>query len=90
MLETIRLYARVRRAARRELEDELARVNEIARRAVILNTFSPGGNPSIDAERELKRWRSVNQRATLKQAQPAGWTHVSSFTQPRLWDWGTR
>jgi hypothetical protein len=73
-----------------ELEDELARLRQIAANAGVYTADTGGPNPSHDLDREAGRWLAAHPLATAGQAWRAGWGRAWSIAQPLLRDWDQR
>jgi hypothetical protein len=67
-----------------ELEDELAEARQQLAAAGRFVTSSPGPNPNLDLERELKRWLDVNPRADAAAGFRAGWARLARWARPRF------
>src|SRR4051794_26542174 len=73
-----------------QLEDEL---HDLRRRLAALGhyaTFSPGPNPNLDVDHELRRWLAVNPGADASAGFRAGWTRLARFVGPKLREWDAR
>jgi hypothetical protein len=70
-----------------ELEDELARITQIAAAAGVYTAPSTGANPHYDVDAEARRWLAAHPRASVADAWRAGWARAWSIANglPREW-----
>src|ERR1700738_4908208 len=73
-----------------QFEDEVRELQQrLASRGQYI-TFSPGPNPNLDVEYELKRWLSVSPGVDASAGFRAGWARLARFVRPKLRDWEVR
>jgi hypothetical protein len=73
-----------------ELEDELARIKQIASAAGVYAAPSTGANPQYDIDNEARRWLAVHPRASATEAWRAGWSRAWSIARGHLVEWRRR
>jgi hypothetical protein len=73
-----------------ELEDELARITQIAAPAGVYAAPSTGANPQYDVDAEARRWLAAHPRASVAEAWRAGWSRAWSIARDLLRDWRRR
>ena len=59
-----------------ELEDELARITQLAAAAGVYAAPSTGANPQYDVDAEARRWLAAHPRASVTEAWRAGWSRA--------------
>src|SRR5258708_24810114 len=73
-----------------ELEDELARITQLAASAGVYAAPSTGANPRYDVDAEARRWLVAHPRASSTEAWRAGWSRAWSIARELLRDWRRR
>ncbi len=73
-----------------ELEDELARITQLAASAGVYAAPSTGANPRYDVDAEARRWLAAHPRASSTEAWRAGWSRAWSIAREHLRDWRRR
>src|SRR5260370_11297510 len=73
-----------------ELEDELARITQLASAAGVYAAPSTGANPHYDVDAEARRWLAAHPRASVTEAWRAGWARAWSIARDLLRDWRRR
>ncbi|MCA1646921.1 MAG: hypothetical protein LC797_16160 [Chloroflexi bacterium] len=73
-----------------ELEDELARITQIATTAGLYAAPSTGANQQYDPDAEARRWLAAHPRASAAEAWRGGWSRAWSIARELLRDWRRR
>jgi hypothetical protein len=73
-----------------ELEDELARITQLAAAAGVYAAPRTGANPHYDVDAEARRWLAAHPRASATEAWRAGWARAWSIARELLRDWRRR
>jgi hypothetical protein len=73
-----------------ELEDELARIKQIATAAGLYAAPTAGANPQYDVDTEARRWLAAHPRASVTEAWRAGWSRAWSIARSHLREWRRR
>jgi hypothetical protein len=73
-----------------ELEDELARITQLAAAAGVYAATRTGANPHYDVDAEARRWLAAHPRASATEAWRAGWARAWSIARELLRDWRRR
>ena len=73
-----------------ELEDELDALRQRLAAVGLYVMQSPGPNPNLDCEHELRRWLAVNRHADAAAGFRAGWSRLARFVGASLRDWEAR